>query len=412
MGLLYVVSFIDRANVAFAALTMNKDLGFSPTVFGFGTGIFFIGYMLCLVPSNLILERMGARRWVFCIMAVWGTLSAAGALASNPLSFYLLRFFLGVAEAGFFPGMLLYLTYWFPRPYRARFTANFMAAIPLSFAIGGPLASIVLQMDRIAGLSGWQWLFIVEGTPAILLAFLVLKLLPDGPMHAPWLSHEEKETIAARLAADQGSKHGEVWPVFRDPHVLMLGFAYIGLYAAIYGVTLWLPQIVQGMGFSNLATGFVVALPFAVSVLAMVLVGRSSDVHGERVRHVVAPLGFAALCLFMASLGSLDLVVLFALSGAMIAIYGCFGPFFCLPSLFLSGTAAAVGIAFINAIANLGAFLGPYLIGVLNERTGNYSLSMAVLGGGLVISALIIVALGQAIAPSAQRVATESKGHA
>ena len=232
MGLLYLVSFIDRTNAGFAALTMNKDLGFSPTVFGFGAGIFFIGYALFQVPANVILERIGARRWVFCIMAVWGLLSASNALVQTPISFYVVRFLLGVAEAGFVPGMFLYLTYWFPRGYLARFTAYFMIANPLSFVIGGPISSLILGMDGVAGLHGWQWMFLMEGLPAFLLAFAVLKFLPDGPARAAWLTSEEKDTIAARLATEEPAGRPDLWSALRDPRVLALGIAYFVFNAA------------------------------------------------------------------------------------------------------------------------------------------------------------------------------------
>jgi ACS family tartrate transporter-like MFS transporter len=203
MGLLYLVSFIDRTNAGLAALTMNKDLSFSPTVFGFGAGIFFMGYALFQVPANVILERIGARRWVFCIMAVWGLLSASNALVQTPISFYIVRFLLGLAEAGFIPGMFLYLSYWFPRGYLARFTAYFMVANPLSFVIGGPISSVIMGMDGVAGLHGWQWLFLMEGLPAFLLSFAVLRFLPDFPARAAWLTGEEKDAVAARLANEE-----------------------------------------------------------------------------------------------------------------------------------------------------------------------------------------------------------------
>jgi ACS family tartrate transporter-like MFS transporter len=225
MALLYLVSFIDRTNAGFAALTMNKDLGFSPTVLGFGAGIFFIGYALFQVPANLILERIGARRWVFCIMAVWGLLSASNALVQTPMGFYLVRFLLGVAEAGFTPGMLLYLTYWFPRGHLARFTAYFMVAVPLSGVVGGPLSSLILGMDGVAGLHGWQWLFLMEGVPACLLSFAVLKLLSDAPKDASWLTGEEKQIIAARLAAENPLGSHDLWSVLLDLRIIALGVA-------------------------------------------------------------------------------------------------------------------------------------------------------------------------------------------
>ena len=273
MGLLYLMSFIDRTNAGFAAHTMNNDLGFSPTVFGFGAGIFFLGYSLFQIPANVILERIGARRWVFCIMAVWGLLSASNALVQNPTGFYVVRFLLGVAEAGFFPGMLLYLNYWFPRGYLARYVACFMVALPLSFVVGGPLSGFILGMDGLAGLHGWQWLFLIEGLPAFLLAFAVLRFLPDGPAHAAWLTGEEKNRIAARLALEEPAGRPDLWQALFDWRVLGLGISALASYAGAYGIYLWLPQIVQAMGFSNIATGLVVALCYLLCIPAMILVG-------------------------------------------------------------------------------------------------------------------------------------------
>ena len=247
--LLYVVNYIDRVNVGFAALTMNKDLGLSPSVFGFGAGIFFLGYLIFQVPANLILEKIGARRWMFIILAVWGLLSAANAFMTGPYSYYALRLLLGVAEAGFFPGMLLYMTYWFPHSWRGRFVGIFMAAIPLSNIIGGPLSTTILGMDGIAGLHGWQWMFILEGLPATILALLSLKLLPDRPASASWLTPQEKKIIVARLSAEESSsRQREFWPALRDPRVIALGLALLGNQIGLYGVQLWLPQIVQGHG--------------------------------------------------------------------------------------------------------------------------------------------------------------------
>src|SRR6185503_2079865 len=223
MGLLYAVNLLDRINVGFAALTMNTDLGFSPTVFGFGAGIFSIGFLVFQVPSTIMLERIGPRRWIAIILTAWGALSAAGALVQGPLSFYFVRFFLGVAEAGFFPGMILYMSYWFPRAYRARLIATFMIAVPISRIFGGPLSSIILQLDGVSGLDGWRWLFLIEGSPTCLLALAVLKFLPDGPAQASWLSGDEKAMIATRLAAEDIPVQRDVWITLRDPRVLALG---------------------------------------------------------------------------------------------------------------------------------------------------------------------------------------------
>jgi len=399
MMVLYLVNFVDRLNVGFAALTMNRDLGFSPSVFGFGAGVFFLGYVPFQVPANVILVRVGARRWIFCILAIWGLISASTAFVQGPVSFYVLRFLLGAAEAGFFPGMIFYLTLWFPQAYRARFTANFMVAIPLAGFIGSPLSSLFLGMDGVLGFHGWQWLFLLEGLPAFFLAFAVVKLMPDGPTLAGWLSAAEKDIIASRLGAEASVEHRDLWRALRDPRVLTLGFAAFGFSGGLYGTTVWLPQIVQGMGFSNLAVGFIVALPYGASMAAMILWGGSSDVRNERIWHVALPWLFAAAGFAGASLAQSDLVALIALAVAMVGILAAVGPFFSLPSSFLGGTAAAGGIALVNAIGTIGGFVGPTFIGVLRERTGDYSASMVALAVGLVVSATIVLALGRAMTP-------------
>jgi len=399
IGLLYLVSYIDRVNVGFAALTMNRDLGFSPAVYGFGAGVFFLGYCAFHVPANVILHRAGARRTVFCILAAWGALSAGCALVQRPLSFYVLRFLLGIAEAGFVPGMLLYLTYWFPQNYRGRFTAGFMTAVPLAFVVGGPLSGLILDMNGIAGILGWQWLFLLEGLPAVLLAFMALKLLPDSPAQALWLSDDEKAAISARLATGVNAKDHDLWQALRDPRVLALGLVGFGLVCTLYGVQLWLPQMVQGMGFSNRGTGFVVGLFGMMAMGAMILWGRSSDKTGDRVWHIALALALSAACLIVAALAQASLVALVALGFAFIGPIAAVPLLNSLPGSFLRGRAAAGGIALYLAITNLGGFAGPYLIGAFKGESGNYASGMVALAIGLLLAALLVVALGRAIAP-------------
>jgi ACS family tartrate transporter-like MFS transporter len=395
MVVLYVVNFLDRVNVGFAALTMNKDLGFTPAVYGFGAGLFFVGYFLFQVPANLILRKLGARRWIFLIIAVWGVVSVANALTRGPLSLYALRFCLGVAEAGFFPGMIFYLTLWFPRSYRARFTAIFMTAVPLANIVGAPLSGLILGMSGTAGLAGWQWLFLLEGLPACVLAWLVLKLLPDAPADAAWLDAREKHVIERQLAAEDSATQSSLGQALRDPRVLLLCPAAMGLSFANYGVGLWLPQIVQSMGFSNLATGFVVALPSLAGMVAMVLWGLSSDRRGERVRHVAAAALLAAGGLIAASMGGANLPVLMALTIATVGIYSALPTFYSVPSSFLSGTAAAGGIALVNTFGTgMGGFLGPYIMGVLRQQTGGYAAGLIALATGLCVSAGILLVMG------------------
>ncbi len=398
MGLLYLVSFIDRTNAGLAALTMNKDLGFSPTVYGFGAGLFFVGYALFMVPANVILERIGARRWVFCIMAVWGLLSASTALVQTPIGFYVLRFLLGLAEAGFVPGMFLYLTYWFPRIQLARFTAYFMAANPLSFVVGGPISSLILRMDGVAGIHGWQWLFLVEGLPALLLSFAVLRLLPDSPAHAAWLTGDEKNAITARLATEEPSGRLDLWSALRDPRVVALGIAYFAWNCADWGINLWLPQIVKAMGFSNAATGFVVAACYVAGVPAMILCGRSSSKRDDRIRHVALPFLLTASCLAAASLTQSNAIVLAAFVIGLAAVFAAFGPFFSLPSSFLRGTALAGGIGLIGTFGNIGGFLGPTLTGMLMQGSGDYRSGFAADAVGFALAAFIVLAVGRALA--------------
>ena len=397
MALLYVVNFIDRTNVGFAALTMNADLRFSPAVFGLGAGIFFVGYAIFQIPANLILERLGARRWMFIILATWGLLSASNALVQTSTQFYIVRFFLGVAESGFFPGMLLYLTYWFPRAYLARMTANFMVAIPISFVIGGPLASMILQLDGVAGLKGWQWLFVLEGLPAFLLAFVALRLLPDAPEHALWLTSEEKRTIALRVTSEHVLGRADVWSGLLDPRVFVLGLANFAFQAGAYGAGLWLPQIVRAMAFSNAATGFVVALPFAAGAIAMILCGRSSSKRQERIWHIALPWLVAALGFVAASGVQSTWVVLITLCIAVAGVYAAQGPFFSWPSSFLHGTAAAAGIGLFNTLGNLGAFFGPTLVGVLTQDTGDYTAGLSAVAIFFAVAASIVLALGRAM---------------
>jgi MFS transporter, ACS family, tartrate transporter len=403
--LLYVVNYIDRVNVGFAALTMNKDLGLSPAAYGFGASIFFVGYLIFQVPANLILEKIGARRWMFLILAVWGLLSASNAFMQGEYSYYTLRFLLGVSEAGFFPGMLLYMTYWFPQSWRSRFVGVFMAAIPLANIIGGPLSTSILSMDGIAGLHGWQWMFILEGLPASLLAFVALKFLSDRPANAKWLTDEEKRLVIQRLKKDEGTDHRDFWPALTDPRVIALGLVLLGNQIGLYGVQLWLPQIVKDMGFSNFATGFVVALCFIAAMIVMIYWARRSDAKGERIWHVAIPLLLGAFGLMVAAVAQSNFLVLFSLAVALVGTLAYNGPFFSLPSTFLAGTAAAGGVGFVNTIGSLGRFIGPYGVGVLKEASGTYGPAMAAMGVSMLMSALIVLAMGRKM--SARKVAAK-----
>ena len=412
MTLLYLVNFIDQVNVGFAALTMNKDLGFTPTIFGFGAGVFFLGYVMLQIPASVIIARFGVRRCVFTILACWGLLSAACSLVRGPTSFYLLRFTLGMAEAGLFPSMVYYLTLWFPQRYRARYTATFVSANALAYVIGAPLSGVILGLDGALGLHGWQWLFLLEGLPAFFLSFAAFLVLPDSPQRTPWLRAEEKKIIASELAREDRSVHSEIWPALSDPRVLMLGVVILTVGSSIYGVRLWLPQIVQAMGFSNFETGFVVAVPFAIAMLSMYLWGRSSDSRQERFLHVASPMLVAAAAFLVASLAAADSLVLLSLCVAVISLSMVIGVYWILPSSFLSGSAAAAGIAFANCNSSIGGFLGPFLIGALKEATGEYAASMAVLAAALLTGALVLLALRRIMTRRAPALAPKIGGRA
>jgi ACS family tartrate transporter-like MFS transporter len=397
--LLYFANYLDRVNVGFAALTMNRDLGFSPSIYGLAASVFFISYALFQIPATIFLERLGARRAVCIIMVAWGAVSASTALVREPAGFYAARFLLGVAEAGFFPGMLLYLTFWFPREYRARFTAIFMAAIPLSSTIGGPLSGLLLGLDGTGGLRGWQWLFLVEGLPACVLAFAVLKFLPNGPAQASFLSEAEKQTIAARLAAERPASPASPWPGLYDPRVLLLGLAGTGINAAIFGNQLWLPQIVKSLGYSNLATGFLISLPYLLGIPLMLLVARSSDRKGERFLHTALSLMLAASGFAVAAIAANPFLVLAGLAAVVFGLLGTYGPYYSLAASFFHGRAAPGAIALVNLMCTgLGGFIGPNVIGLLKRDNGGYGAGMLALAAGLVLSAALLLLLRRVMA--------------
>ena len=396
--LLYILNFLDRVNVGFAALEMNRDLGFGPAVYGLGAGIFFLGYCLFEVPSNLVLYRTGARRWIARIMVTWGLAASAMMLVHTPWSFYLLRFLLGVAEAGFFPGIIFYLTYWYPARERARAYAWFLAAIPVCGVIGGPLSGALLGLDGRLGLQGWQWLFLLEGIPSVLVGFAVLWLLPDRPRDARWLSPAERTWIEERLAverADHVAAHGEsLRRAMRNPVVWWLGLSYFLLVIALYGFALWLPQLVKARGdFSNFEVGLITAIPYAFAAVGMVLVGRSSDRTGERHLHLILPPVAGALGFLATTRAGSTGVLVAALSLCAFGVLGWLGPFWALPTAFLREQAAAGGIALINSMGAVGGFVGPYLIGNIKERTGEFAPGLLLLAGSLSAAAIIVLGL-------------------
>ena len=395
----YFVSFVDRVNVGFAALQMNKDLHLSPTVFGFGGGLFFFSYFLCEVPSNLLLQKIGARRWIARIMLSWGALAAAMALVTGPRSFYAMRLLLGAAEAGFFPGVILYLTYWFPREYRARVVAMFTVAIPVSSFLGSPISAALLGANGWLGLRGWQWMFIFEGIPAVLLGFACLYLLSDKPAVAPWLGSEERawlETaLAGESALDRRVGRLNVWQVLSNKYVLVLSIVLAGSTAVSSGLQIWQPQIIKSYGLSNWQTGLLNSIPFALASVLMVLWGRRSDRTGERVWHTALPLILTAASLASALVFDSLFSLILILSFAVIGIYAGKGPVWALSADWLSAGTAAAGLAQINAISNLAGFGTTYVIGYIRQTTGSYPLAMLPLAALSAVGALAILLISR-----------------
>jgi len=398
--LLYFIAFIDRVNIGFAALTMNKDLGFSATVFGFGAGVFFFGYFLFEIPSNIILDKVGARLWIARVMVTWGFLSGAFAFIQGETSFYVLRFLLGAAEAGFFPGIILYLSYWFPARYRAAVVSLFMAAAPISVLLGSPLSSLLLEMEGLLGLHGWQWMFLIEAVPAVILGIAVLFYLTDLPEKATWLADDQRAWLVAEMEAERAGKQASarhnILSGLADPRVLALALIYFGTSAGLYTLGIWAPQIIKGLGLSTMTVGLLNAVPPTVAVVAMVLWARHSDRTGERTWHVVIACLAAALGLMLAGGATSVIAVVAALSLVNVGISAAKPPLWAMPTMFLSGSAAAVGIATINAIGNLGGFVGPWAIGWIKDRTGSFTGGLMFVAGLLVLSAVVTLVVARA----------------
>jgi ACS family tartrate transporter-like MFS transporter len=395
---LYLVAYLDRINVGFASLQMNHELGLTESVFGLGAGLFFLGYSLFEVPSNLILERVGARLWIARIMISWGVVAMAMIAVRGAASFFALRFILGLAEAGFFPGVILYLTFWFPAREQARAVALFMTATALAGVVAGPISGALLSLHGLAALSGWQWLFILEGLPAVILGVMVFLCLPDGPNDAIWLGVEERAALLSRLERERGrgtqKRSCSFVEAISNSTVWILSLVYFAIVFGLYGVTFWLPQIIQSVGRrSDFEIGMLSAIPFFGAAIAMVYVGRASDLSGERRWHLAVCAGVGAIGLVLASMTRSPVLSLGALSIAAAGIWGTFGPFWAMPPEFLSGAAAAGAIALINSIGNLGGFAGPYVVGIVKQRTHSFAGGMIVMAASLVAAGLLALTL-------------------
>lgn len=394
LTLAFVFNYFDRTSVGFAGLTMNKDLGLTATEFGWAAGVLFVGYCLFEIPSNLALHRFGARRWLARIMITWGLAAAATAFVVGPNSFYVARFVLGVAEAGFFPGAAYLLACWFPAHYRTRVLALLSMAVPLSSVIGGPFSVLLLQMDGLAGLKGWQWMFLVQGLPACLLGVLVLAVIRDTPQEAHWLSPAERDAVTSMLEEERRDRPtASLRAVFTDPRVLMLAAIQFGFVVCSYGVGIWLPLILKGLGLTNLATGFVSAIPYICATIAMLAWARHVDRGGSKIGNV------AAAC-FLTGAGLVGSVVtaslLPSLIGLTFALMGATSAralFWAIPTRFLTGAAAAGGLAFINSIGAVGGFVGPFAMGWLKDATGSFTTGLIGLACLGVLSGLLTLSL-------------------
>jgi sugar phosphate permease len=417
LGLLYIVSYLDRVNVSFAKLTMNAAIGIDDATYALGAGIFFIGYFLFEVPSNLILERVGARRWIARIMITWGVISAATAFVSGSNSFIAMRFLLGLAEAGFFPGILLYLTYWFPAKERGRVVGLFMVALPLSGLIGSPVSAGLMRLNGF-GLQGWQWMYLLEGLPAVVLGMVCLRFMTDTPGQATWLRADEREWLTRTLADERASVsrvgHTTLRAALIQPRVWALAVAYFGVVLALYGFNFWLPSLISAHGVTLQYTGWIAMLPFLCGAPFMVWWGRHSDRTGERVMHLIAVsvlgfVGFASASAFDSLAGQILCICL-----AVMGVYGSFPVFWTLPTTFLAGTAAAAGLAMINSLGNLAGYLGPQVVAWLTRDSGGdfrralFALGLAMLTPGVVVIALRL----RGIAAGGQGVESQAAGRA
>lgn len=394
----YFSALLDRVNIGFAALQMNKDLGLTPAMFGFAASLFFVSYFLVEVPSNLALQRVGARRWIARIMITWGIVTCCMALVVGPRSLYVMRFILGAAEAGFFPGAILYLTFWMPSQYRARVLATFTVSIPLATFLGSPLSVGLLELDGLLGLRGWQWLFILQGVPTVLLGIACFFFLTDRPKDARWLSDEQRDWLVQRLDAEAQQKkpigHISLWQLVRNKYFLTMALVCSGASATGSVLSVWQPQIIKSFGLTNIQTGFVNSIPYGLATILMVLWGRHSDRTDERRWHTAGALLLAAFGLSYLNLSGSIFTTVFAVACALVGAYAFKGPFWALSSSWLSASTLAAGLAGINATANLiGGGLMVNVVGLVKSATGSFALGMlpvAALDAAAAVSVILI----------------------
>ena len=396
----YFIAFVDRVNAGFAALQMNHDIGLSHSAFGIGGGLFYLTYVLFEVPSNLAMEKVGARLWIARILITWGIVSAGMAFVVGPLSFYSVRLLLGAAEAGFFPGVILYISYWFPKAYRGRIIAIFMVAIPISSFLGSPISAALLQTEGWLGFHGWQWLFILEAAPAVLLGFVAFFILPNRPAQAPWLEPAQRDWLQQRLESERSvavgaSDHLSLWQVMSNKYVLAASLIYAGASGASQCLSLWQPQIIKSLGMTNMQTGVLNAIPFGIASVLMIFWGRSSDIRRERTWHTAIPLALLATALVGSIATHAVVPTILILCVAVTATYIVKGPFWALATEWLSVGAAAAGIAQINAIGNIGGLVGTSLLGVIKDATGSYPLGLLPLAFISAIGCLLTLVLSR-----------------
>jgi ACS family tartrate transporter-like MFS transporter len=390
----YFLAYVDRINVSFAGLTMRDDLGMSATAFGFAAGTFYWGYFLFEVPSNILMEKIGARVWIARIMISWGVVAGLTALVTGSTSFAVVRFLLGLAEAGFFPGIILYFTYWFPARHHARIMSAFLIGLPIAVAAGAPISTAILSLDGMFGLRGWQLMYIAEAIPTVLLGFAAFLVLTDRPEQARFLTPAEREWLATTLAAERRAKEAvrvfNVWEGLFTPKVLLLSLNYLGIVTASLGMLIFIPQIIKSLGsFGNMTVGWLTMIPYIAGAVAMIGWGWLSDRLRERRWHLLVACIFAAGGLLLAGLTMGSWWALVGMSIAAMGFYGSKGPFWAMPPMFMTGTAAAVSIAWINSIGNLGGFFGPWYVGVMRDATGSYAGGLYGLALLCLISALV-----------------------